>query len=149
MTKKRLLREYKRSIKSIRALTDSVGISDNEFDSLFNDCLSSVENNERHVKTKRNKNVIYWFIWSLIIIGVSLYVVNYLLNGKPFSFIFCKIQELIYPGLRLLRIISIPIISYFPSLTGKTINNSFCKYIKLESRKITKLISIISYRIVR
>lgn len=125
MTKKRLLREYKRSIKSIRAFTDSVGLSDNEFDSLFNDCLCSVENDEGNIKTKRNKkNIILWFIWRLIFIVVSLYVVNYLFNGKPFSFVFCKIQELIYPGLRLLRIISIPVISYFPSLTGKAFNSS-------------------------
>lgn len=119
MTKKRLLREYKRSIKNIRAFTDSVGLSDNEFDSLFNDCLSSVENNKRNIKTKNFKNIVLLFIWRLIIIGVLLYVGNYFLNGKPFSFVFCKIQELIYPGLRLLRIISIPVISYFPSLTGK------------------------------
>lgn len=114
MNKAQAEQEYLESLQNLLEQATAAGVSAEEFHQIVDDSL-------HHLQNDRVKNP--WKIFQtkkfiIPIIILLLYIINCTLNEKPISLFLCKIQEFIYPGLKLLRILSVPIISLFPSLTG-------------------------------
>lgn len=106
--------EYLESLRNLFERATAAGISAEEFHQLVGDSLNQIENYRPTSRWKifRKKKFV------IMIVILLLCIINCITNEKPVSLFLCKIQEFIYPGLKLLRIVSIPIISFFPSLTG-------------------------------
>lgn len=112
MNNKELLQEYSESIRSLKKECAKAGISDEEFKEMYFESIKDVDNlvNENQSFLKKYKFIITCFF-------IVLFVAY---NFKSiYSCFLCNVQEYIYPGYRLLRKISIPFLSLFPSLTGK------------------------------
>ncbi|XP_014361866.2 uncharacterized protein LOC106713556 [Papilio machaon] len=106
-------KNYTKSVQGLKKECAEHGINDEEFKKLYLETLESVNKNEIQ-KTTRSK--LYAKKRKLLLILVLLLVTvcsfKYIYNN-----ILCNLQEFIYPGLRLIRKISIPFISLFPALT--------------------------------
>ncbi|XP_045459532.1 uncharacterized protein LOC123670068 [Melitaea cinxia] len=110
MNNKELLQEYSESIRSLKKECAKAGISDEEFKEMYFESIKDVDNlvNENQSFLKKYKFIITCFF-------IVLFVAY---NFKSiYSCFLCNVQEYIYPGYRLLRKISIPFLSLFPSLT--------------------------------
>ncbi|XP_077286578.1 uncharacterized protein LOC143911543 isoform X2 [Arctopsyche grandis] len=111
MTAENPEKEYSESLQNLIERATDAGITHEQFKRIFEESLAELEpqNKPKYSHTR--------FLIIALLFIITLYFVNLSLDGKPLSLFLCKIQEFIYPGLRLLRILSIPIISTFPSLT--------------------------------
>lgn len=114
MSDDEVFQEYKQSIQRLRDESISAGITNQEFDKIYSESIKSIIIKK---KNDRLNNYISRKICTFSIILVILVLIVY--NFKFLqSCLICNIQEYTYPGLRLLRKASIPLISLFPSLTG-------------------------------
>lgn len=121
MSNQELMQEYANSIKNLKKQCGDAGMSEEEFKRMYFRSLKTLENTGRPEVTTPCRFVIkFGFLLVAIILGVYI-VLN---HNTIYSSIVCNLQEYIYPGLKLLRKISIPLISLFPSLTGNY-NNFF------------------------
>ncbi|KAJ8727122.1 hypothetical protein PYW08_015519 [Mythimna loreyi] len=114
MSNHEVMQEYANAIQNLRKQCGDAGLSEEEFRRMYFRSLKTLENAERpEVNTPRR--FVTKFRVLLIVIIVGVYIA---FNHKSiYSSIVCNLQEYIYPGLKLLRKISIPLISLFPSLT--------------------------------
>lgn len=107
-------KEYSKLVQELKKECAEHGINDEEFKKLYLESLESVNRNEIQNK---NRSKIYVKKRKLLLMLVLL-----ILTACSFKYIYnnviCNLQELIYPGLRLIRKMSIPFISLFPALTG-------------------------------
>lgn len=108
------LQEYSNSIKDLKKRSRDAGLSEEEFKKMYFQSLNNLETNRNVVLSNYHRiNRYRVLLMGFVIIGI--YTVY---NFKTFySTVMCNIQEYIYPGLKLVRRISIPLISLFPSLT--------------------------------
>ncbi|KOB72945.1 Uncharacterized protein OBRU01_11604 [Operophtera brumata] len=115
------IQEYYNLVRRWRRQCNDEGMSDEEFMELYSETLDSVSASiitpENSNFTRRKKYCTYLALSLAILLIAANYKVLY-------SSIACNLQDYIYPGLRLLRKFSIPIISLFPSLTGKQITKN-------------------------
>ncbi|XP_068627692.1 uncharacterized protein [Battus philenor] len=111
MNRKSYLKDYANSIKMLRKECTEQGIDDETFKKLYFEALKSTINNNLQANQKKffdkRKIMRCIFIFALIICSCYYIYNNFL----------CNLQEFIYPGLRLVRKISIPLVSLFPALT--------------------------------
>ncbi|CAB3228578.1 unnamed protein product [Arctia plantaginis] len=114
MPNEEVLQEYSNSIKNIKKECRDAGISEEEFKRMYFQSLKTLrttgENGANHRRYFTTK---YKILCIGIIVGIYV-MYNYKII---YSTLMCNIQEYIYPGLKLLRRMSIPFISLFPSLT--------------------------------
>lgn len=107
-------KEYSKLVQELKKECAEHDINDEEFKKLYLESLESVNRNEIQNK---NRSKIYVKKRKLLLMLVLL-----ILTACSFKYIYnnviCNLQELIYPGLRLIRKMSIPFISLFPALTG-------------------------------
>ncbi|XP_032512001.2 uncharacterized protein LOC116766296 isoform X2 [Danaus plexippus] len=103
--------EYSNSIKRLKNESTITGISEEEFTKMYFQSLNEL-NRERLKKSNRKTNTI--FVIPILVIFFITIAYNY---KFVYSCLICNMQEYIYPGLRLLRKISIPFVALFPSLT--------------------------------
>lgn len=108
------LSEYSDSINTLRNQCLDAGMSEDEFRKLYFESLTSLDNHQVGTRPEsiRTKYKVIFIL--VLILGCCIY--NY---KTIYSCVICHMQEYIYPGLRLLRKITIPFLSLFPSLTGK------------------------------
>ncbi|KAI8440418.1 hypothetical protein MSG28_001736 [Choristoneura fumiferana] len=114
MVNEALLQEYSSSVERLKKQCMEAGMTEDEFRRLYFESLDSLENRSPRIISTRWK---YITKYRIVLIGlfVTLCIVY---NFKSiYSTLVCNLQEYIYPGLRLLRRISIPFISLFPGLT--------------------------------
>lgn len=116
MSNHEVIQEYANSIKNLRKHCGDAGMSEEEFRKIYFRSLKTLETTGRpEVNTPRRFITKFRILLVGILIGVYIFY-----NHKTiYSSIVCNLQEYIYPGLKFLRKISIPLISLFPSLTGK------------------------------
>lgn len=113
MVDENLLQEYTESIRRLKTQCFEAGLSEDEFRKVYFESLKSLEpRNTSETQSRSRFRVV--LVVGVIILLCAAYDSKYL-----YSTMMCNLQEYIYPGLRLLRRISIPLISLFPSLTGK------------------------------
>lgn len=118
MVNEDLLEEYTNSIKEVQRECNAAGLSDEEFRKLYHESLKSIRPFENDHSAPQNRSR-FRNKYSLALAGIIILCAAY--NCKTiYSSLICNLQEYIYPGLRLLRRMSIPLISLFPSLTGKS-----------------------------
>lgn len=112
MVNQEVLRDYSSSIKNLKREAANAGISEEDFKKLYFESLKTLEKSERpsSLTIVRNNKL---KIISVLLLVFALFNFKYVYS----SFV-CNLQEYIYPGLRLLRKISIPFISLFPALSG-------------------------------
>ncbi|XP_037870733.1 uncharacterized protein LOC105841900 [Bombyx mori] len=111
MVNQEVLRDYSSSIKNLKREAANAGISEEDFKKLYFESLKTLEKSERpsSLTIVRNNKL---KIISVLLLVFALFNFKYVYS----SFV-CNLQEYIYPGLRLLRKISIPFISLFPALS--------------------------------
>ncbi|XP_041973147.1 uncharacterized protein LOC121728892 [Aricia agestis] len=107
------LQEYRHSIRALRDESNQAGISDSTFKKMYYDNLEELA---KHSQTdsyyKSFKKMVPTIIASCVLALLVFYNFSAL-----YSCLVCSFQEYIYPGLRSLRKLTIPLISLFPSLT--------------------------------
>lgn len=113
------IQEYYNVVRRWKQQCNDEGLSDEEFMELYNETLDSVSASRivspENTNFTRRKKYVACLAIGLAIIAILLVATNY---KVLYSYIACNLQDYIYPGLRLIRKLSIPIISLFPSLTG-------------------------------
>nr|XP_026491537.1 uncharacterized protein LOC113397424 [Vanessa tameamea] len=112
MTNKELLQEYSESIKRLKKESAEIGINDDEFRKMYFDSLNDLDEN-----LQLNRRQFFFKKYKFLIIFVIIILFGIYNFKSIYSYIICNIQEYIYPGLRLLRKISIPFLSLFPAVT--------------------------------
>ncbi|XP_044729542.1 uncharacterized protein LOC123292893 [Chrysoperla carnea] len=90
-------------------------LSEEEIDNIFTECFNELRRNEcndfTHVLIKIFKSICY-------IIFISFVIYTILYHHQPtLSLVMRNVQGFIYPGLKILRLLSVPIISAYPSLS--------------------------------
>lgn len=115
--KEDLLQKYNQNVEEIRNLGKEMKLSDEEINKIFTECFSELRRNEcndfTHLLIKILKSICY-------IIFISFVIYTILYHHQPtLSLVMRNVQGFIYPGLKILRLISVPIISAYPSLSGK------------------------------
>ncbi|XP_026747369.1 uncharacterized protein LOC113508495 [Trichoplusia ni] len=113
MSNQEVLQEYSDSIKNLKKQCIDAGMSEEEFKLMYFQTLKTLENNGRPENNTR-RSIFKYF---LILLGVFIVLYTLYYSKAVYSSIVCNLQEYIYPGLKLLRRLSIPFISLFPSLT--------------------------------
>ncbi|CAG9091072.1 unnamed protein product [Plutella xylostella] len=109
MANEEALQNYSNSIKLIKRQCREAGISEEDFKRMYFESLKDVQNDiattpgRRRIFTKQR-----CLFGGIIMLAIIVY------NIKT---IHSNLQEYIYPGLQVLRRLSIPFISLFPSLT--------------------------------
>lgn len=120
-----LLHQYKNDIMNLVQSAKKL-IPRNKQDQIFSECFYSLKNNEQKCipgqlqSTKISnflKNIFKLFIF-IFILAIFIYI---LLNfhQPTSSLVLRNVQGFIYPGLKILRHLSVPVIQRFPFLTGK------------------------------
>ncbi|KAK3927523.1 Regulatory protein E2 [Frankliniella fusca] len=125
------LSSYKDKLEKVRTFGLESKLSETEISSVMEQCMQSlIVKNCSKPKGKSSFAQIYacaiktilflkkvlFYVSSILVVILIMYVV---LQHKPTQyFIQSKLQDFIYPGMKVLRKISLPIISLFPSLTG-------------------------------
>ncbi|XP_049888191.1 uncharacterized protein LOC126382391 isoform X2 [Pectinophora gossypiella] len=108
------LQDYSEAIKRLRRQCIHSGMSEEEFRKMYFESLNSLDTlevprnqNHRRLNTKHR----------VLLLGIVI-TVCCMYNFKTiYSCLVCNLQDYVYPGLRVLRKLSIPFISLFPSLT--------------------------------
>lgn len=114
MTNENVLQEYSDYIRTIRKQCLDAGLTEEEFREMYFESLKSVDSNtQAEAQTRPMLSTSHKLLLiGICVLGCSMY--NY---KTIYSCVVCHLQDYIYPGLRLLRRLSIPLISLFPSLT--------------------------------
>lgn len=124
MSKKALLRQYKQDLKSLETTASAEGLTENEFQALLEQSYKKLQSSKDTAKVQcRTASVA---VLVLLTFTVLLYV---LLNfhTPTSSIVLRNVQGLTYPALKIVRSLSVPIITLFPSLTSKLLL-SFINY---------------------
>lgn len=135
MVDENLLQEYSESIKRLKRQCLEAGMSEDEFRKVYFESLKSLEARDTPEAQYRLRFRIKYLV---LVIGVLVLLLAAFNSKYMYSTVMCSVQEYIYPGLRLLRRISIPLISLFPSLTGEYVSIGF-----IEIRLLDKFLDII------
>lgn len=136
MTQQAKTRDYSNTIKRLKSEGVQSGLSEEEFKQIYHESLQELQQNLplRPHRTSIIRKYKYIIIATIL---ATLIIWNF---KSVYSMVVCNLQEYIYPGLRLLRKLSLPFISLFPSLSGELCINSyesafvdFTRLIKLET----------------
>lgn len=115
MSKKLLIIEYKRSIKGIIKCAKNTGLTEAQIDEIVRESFSEL-------KAKSHQNIFKSSIFKLsVVLLLSLCVFMYVLlnvHTPTSSIVLRNVQGLTYPALKFIRILAVPIIKLFPSITG-------------------------------
>lgn len=129
---KYLLGKYQDSIEKVRLAGLKSNLSEREVNNAMEQCMGSLLVKENELKLKRKTSK--WFLSSirqvicvlkkigvaLLFFLVSIMILYGLLQHKPIQyFIQSNLQDFIYPGMKILRKLVLPVISLYPSLTSK------------------------------
>ncbi|XP_018335085.1 uncharacterized protein LOC112906734 [Agrilus planipennis] len=122
MSRNELLELYKSNVEEIRKYASNCNISDEEIDGIFQNCLKKICKRP-HIHQKNSYNCykcasfFIKIIFSIIFLSVIIYI-TLNVHQATSSIVLRNVQSFIYPGLKLLRFLSVPIISKFPWMTS-------------------------------
>lgn len=117
-SKEYLLNQYKKDVEDIRKEAEELNLSTSEIDELFEECF-------KELKIKHSKKATFrktcaflskLFIFILLLIFVAYVLLN--VHQPTSSIVLRNVQGLIYPGLKILRFLAVPVLKQFPSLTS-------------------------------
>lgn len=125
-----ILERYEENIEKVRRVGLRSNLSESEVNNAIDQCISSllVKENESKLKKKSSKGF-FSLIRKIIHVSrkfaifccvclVTMSVLYGLLQHKPIQyFIQSNLQDFIYPGMKILRKLVLPVIALFPSLT--------------------------------
>ncbi|KAJ2950470.1 hypothetical protein O0L34_g8714 [Tuta absoluta] len=114
MENQETLYEYSQSIRRLRKQCFEAGMSDEEFRKMYLETLDSLSSPNLPLVTPNTRSGTRKHQVLLFAVCVLCLIYNF---KVIYSCLVCNLQDYVYPGLRLLRRISIPFISLFPSLT--------------------------------
>jgi hypothetical protein len=124
MSKLELLQQYKNDVNNLRKCANQLDFSDRELTKIFKECfriLDQEDSNSKQNGTNAQKyfSTIVKIFLIFTLVSVCIYI---LLNvhQPTSSLVLRNVQGLIYPGLKVLRFLSVPIIKQYPSLTGSS-----------------------------
>lgn len=119
---KELLENYRKDIENVKKSAKKLGLTDNEIESIFKRSLIDLQNDISSNFTffaKIKKYSFYSIKWFIVLFAIVSFIYILLNVHQPTSSIVLRnVQGLIYPGLKFVRYLSVPIITLFPSLTG-------------------------------
>lgn len=117
MSNEEFLQEYSNAINNLKKQYKDNGMTEDEFKRIYFKSLKSLQSSTEYEEADRSRRLVIKY--GILFIGTIIVLYSVYNFETLYSTIMCNVQEFIYPGLKLLRRISIPIISLFPSLTGK------------------------------
>lgn len=123
LRRKALIRQYKKDLNFLKT-TASADLTENEFQALLEQSYKKLQRSKDTAKIQcRTVSVV---ALALLTFTVLLYL---LLNfhTPTSSIVLRNVQGLTYPALKIVRSLSVPIITLFPSLTSKLLF-SFMNY---------------------
>lgn len=115
LRRKALIRQYKKDLNFLKT-TASADLTENEFQALLEQSYKKLQRSKDTAKIQcRTVSVV---ALALLTFTVLLYL---LLNfhTPTSSIVLRNVQGLTYPALKIVRSLSVPIITLFPSLTSK------------------------------
>lgn len=116
MVDENLLQGYSESIRRLKRQCLEAGMTEDEFRKIYFESLNSLDARGSPETQSRSR---FRVKYRVLVVGVIIFLCAAYNSKYLYSILMCNLQEYIYPGLRLLRRISIPLISLFPSLTGE------------------------------
>lgn len=120
---KQILRKYLKDVNILRKRAKVLNLSDTEIDKIFIKCFASLKIRDNRNQSKRQRIFAVIFKTSCVLLFLLLFSYILLNVHQPTSSIVLRnVQGLIYPGLKILRYLSIPLVKKFPKLTGKNVN---------------------------
>lgn len=113
---------YRQYVNEIKEYATHHGISSSETNDIFEQCFRTLD--AKYTKKVTLFRRVCRFFRNLFIVAfIFVFCIILLYNHhSTHKFVLRNIQNFIYPGLKLLRIIAVPIIKQFPSLTGNYSN---------------------------
>lgn len=127
MSKEDLLRKFKEDVNRIRNNAEKLGLNDKTVDRLLHQRLDDIKkerDSSYSLVVKIRRNIFKYCAILAVIFSVFLYV---LLNvhTPTSSIVLRNVQGLTYPALKVVRIVSVPFLKLFPSLTGTFLLKTF------------------------
>lgn len=109
------LEVYKKQLKKIRQFARENDITDNEINKALQNSFRTLE--------KKEKKVNFRFFMKSMVTLLFIIIICFISFDKKFLGVMLlrNLQNSIYPGLKLLRKIAVPIIQHYPSLSGMLI----------------------------
>lgn len=108
------LEEYKKELEKIYQCARENDITETE--------INRILQNSFYILEKKNKKINFHVIKSMVIILCIIVICFIFFDKKILAIVLLRnLQNSIYPGLKLLRQIAIPIIQHYPSLSGMLI----------------------------
>ncbi|KAI5645148.1 hypothetical protein NE865_02696 [Phthorimaea operculella] len=114
MDSQETLHEYSQSIRRLRKQCYEAGMNDEEFRKMYFESLDSISSATSPSVTPNTRRITRKHQVLLAVVCILCVIYNF---KVIYSCLVCNLQDYVYPGLRLLRRLSIPFISLFPSLT--------------------------------
>lgn len=116
-TEELLLEKYKKEVQKLRQAAKGLHLTDEDVNNMFEECFRQLNSNCQHESKKKSSFIfILKILFSIIVVFISLFIL--LNHHQPtISLVLRNVQSLIYPGLKLLRLLAIPVIQFFPSLS--------------------------------
>lgn len=113
-----LLLKYKNDVENLRKCAKTLNLSDEEIDKLFDECFSKL-NKEQLKESSFVSRLLQFFKVLFMFTTVLLLIFILLYHHQPtLSLVLRNVQGFIYPGLKILRLLALPVIKLFPSLSG-------------------------------
>lgn len=124
MSKDKLLIKYEKDVKELRNRAKSYNLTENEVNEIFKSCFEELRNEISSnccVRRRKAQNLCFRIFRTSLGLLVLLVVFYVVLNvhQPTTSIVLRNVQGLIYPSLRIVRYLSVPIIARFPALTGQ------------------------------
>lgn len=124
MSKQDLLIKYRKDVADLKENAKSLGFSDKEIRKIVKESFEELRKEECSKLTKELtkaqlfcRTISYMFLLSTILSFIAYVILNVHLPTS--SIILRNVQGLTYPTLKFIRILFVPILKLFPSLTGK------------------------------
>lgn len=120
MINKASLKHYSREVNLLKLRGKEWGLTNAEIDFALRESFHYLRDKYPGLASRNNVRNIS-FITKLIAFIVGLFTVGYLLSyHKPtHNFVERNIQEVIYPFMKMYRLVTLPLIALFPSLSGE------------------------------
>lgn len=124
-----LLSQYKKNVDEIRLRAKAMNLTDSEIDQIFKECFDILKNDGSFATKSTLGNIFKITAKVFLCIVCIIFVLYVLLNvHQPTSSIVLRnVQGLIYPGLKVLRFLAVPVLKRFPSLTSKCFSSFIVK----------------------
>lgn len=127
MDKEILINEYLIEVAKLKQKGKELNLTEKEIENVFAECLEELQQLYPQSVLDKLKNFLFisfkLLTYSLV---ACLFIYFLLCHHQPtLSLVMRNVQGFIYPSLKLLRYIAVPIISKFPSLTGNFIDFTY------------------------